>query len=86
VWRDGTSLYTQVGGNVDGIDDCGVAPEPWVYLKIGIYKDLTNTATEDLYYDEVRIFQGADGYDLVKPGGAADTTAPSAPTGLAVTL
>lgn len=68
AWLDGVKLYSQTGGNVDGIDDCGVAAEPWVYLKIGIYKEYTNTATEDLYYDEVRIFQGADGYDVVRPG------------------
>jgi hypothetical protein len=70
VWLDGVKLFSQMGGNVDAIDDCGVAAEPWVYLKIGIYKEYTNTASEDLYYDEVRIFAGADGYDRVRPGAA----------------
>ena len=70
VWIDGVRRYTQTGGNVDLIDDCGVEMEPWVYLKIGIYKDRENTSTQDLYYDEVRIYQGADGYDLVVPGGS----------------
>lgn len=69
VWIDGIMRYSQTGGNVDLIDDCGVEMEPWVYLKIGIYKDRNNTSTQDLYYDEVRIFQGADGYDLVSPLG-----------------
>jgi len=69
VWIDGVRRFTQTGGNVDLIDDCGVEMEPWVYLKIGIYKDRENTSTQDLYYDEVRIYQAADGYDLVVPGG-----------------
>ena len=70
VWLDGTKLYSRTGSNVDPVDVCGVAQEPWVYLKIGIYKEYTNTAVEDAYFDEVRIYKGTQGYDLVRPGGA----------------
>lgn len=67
VFHDGVSIYEQHGPSVDELDSCGVPSDPRVYLKIGIYKDKTNTETQDLYYDDVRIFQGADGYDLVAP-------------------
>jgi len=70
VWLDGELLYSATGGNVDPVDVCAVDQEPWTYLKIGVYKEYTNTATEDVYFDEVRIYKGTDGYDIVQPGGA----------------
>jgi len=69
VWLNDVKLYSQTGANVDAIDDCGVAQEPWTYLKIGVYKENTNTATEDVYFDEVRIYKGTQGYNVVRPGG-----------------
>lgn len=70
VWLNGDMIYSQIGvGNVDVIDDCGLTQEPWSYLKIGIYKESTNTATQDVFYDEVRIYKGSDGHADVIPGG-----------------
>jgi len=66
VWLNGTKIYSKFGANVDLIDDCGEPPEPWQYLLIGVYKQLDNTATQIVYEDEIRIFEGTDGYDDVE--------------------
>ncbi len=66
VWRDGVLVVDRVGmpnhyNNARG-----------PYLKIGFYKagwlnNNTDVTTRTVYYDAVRVFEGADGFDFVNP-------------------
>jgi hypothetical protein len=60
AWQDGKKIYSQFGGNVDMFDRCGKPADPWTYMKIGIYKDANDPGTQEVFYDEVEIRNGAD--------------------------
>lgn len=67
AWMNGKKLYSQMGANRYQLDKCGLPSAPQTYLKAGIYRDKTNTSTQRLDYDEVRIFSGTNGYSAVAP-------------------
>ena len=73
VWKDGEKIYAKTGlTNVNYNDNCGVPiPENERYhngVHIGIYAD-NDPQFRQIYYDEVRVAEGPDGYSLVAPGG-----------------
>lgn len=63
AWKNGAPVYSQTGQNlVDG------TPNALHYQKFGLYGSFDGDVTErTLYYDELRVARGADGYDLVAP-------------------
>lgn len=72
VWLDGRLVFDDKGSNVYRIDTCGKPKEPTQYLKIGIY-GAGHGAVGDVYYDDLRVARGPDGYDLVSPKNNANT-------------
>jgi len=67
AWRNGEKIFSQMGANRFTLDNCNLPATPQTYLKVGIYRDKTNTDTQTLEYDEVRIFAGSNGYSAVAP-------------------
>jgi hypothetical protein len=75
VWKNGKAIYSKSGiTNVNYRDSCGnLIPEDKRKhngAHIGVYGSSVN-GFRRVYYDEVRVAQGADGYDLVSPAGAS---------------
>ncbi|MFN8193369.1 MAG: heparin lyase I family protein [Nocardioidaceae bacterium] len=58
VWFDGRLVAQRHGRNKDRDDQCGRRDTPIVFFKIGTYKDETNTGTQVVLYDNVRIRRG----------------------------
>jgi hypothetical protein len=85
VWRNGRAVYAKSGiTNVNYRDSCGnwIPKEKRMHTggHIGIYGSGT-TGLRRVYYDEVRIAKGSDGYDLVSPfDHAAEAAIPNPPT------
>ncbi|UQA59820.1 heparin lyase I family protein [Polyangium aurulentum] len=74
AWLNGAMVYERFGANVDSLDTCGVAQDPWVYAKFGIYKSYSNTNTQVVVYDDVRIDQTTgypSAFNSVRPPGVA---------------
>ena len=76
IWKNGELIYSRTGmTNVNYLDSCGqpIPSEKTHHngAHIGIYAP-GNAAFRRIYYDEVRVAQGADGYELVAPGGTAE--------------
>ncbi len=67
AWRNGEKIYSQTGANRFLLDNCNLPATPRTYMKVGIYRDKSNTSTQKLNYDEVRIFAGTNGYSAVAP-------------------
>jgi Polysaccharide lyase len=67
AWRNGEKIFTQNGANRFVLDNCNLPAAPRTYLKVGIYRDKSNTLTQKLNYDEVRVFAGSNGYQAVMP-------------------
>jgi len=75
IWKNGEKIYSKTGlTNVNYLDSCG-QPIPVTYhngLWFGVYSD-GSADYRRIFYDEVRIAEGADGYDLVAPGGDSNS-------------
>jgi hypothetical protein len=75
VWKNGKRIYSRTGlTNVNHKDSCG-NPVPADKAKhngvhIGIYAP-GNPAYRRIFYDEVRVALGSDGFDLVAPGNGS---------------
>ena len=72
IWKNGKQIYSKYGlTNVNSFDSCGnpIPDGKWKHngAHIGIYAP-GNAAYRRIFYDEVRVARGADGYDLVAPG------------------
>ncbi len=90
VWKDGKLIYSKSGlTNVNHIDSCGnpIPKDKRMHngVHIGIYSN-NLPQFRSVYYDEVRVATGKDGYDLVAPGGTKLITMPSAPYNLKLTV
>ncbi len=90
IWKNGKQIYSKSGiTNVNYIDSCGkLIPESKTHhngVHIGVYAP-GNPAFRRIYYDEVRVAQGSNGYNLVAPGTSDSASkgpvesAPNAPT------
>jgi hypothetical protein len=55
VYKDGLLVTSFKGRNMDTNDKCGLPLSNYVYFKMGIYKDKTNTATQEIVFDNVKI-------------------------------
>ena len=55
VWKDGILIATHLGRNKDTNDKCGHPDSPIVFFKIGTYKEYTNTGTQEIIYDNVKL-------------------------------
>jgi len=55
VWKDGVLVTSYFGRNMDTNDKCGYPQSPYVFFKMGIYKDSSNTATQNIIFDNVKI-------------------------------
>jgi hypothetical protein len=63
AWMNGTQIHTEDGQNMNAGTTTGEH-----YQKLGMYGSFSGPVTErTLYYDEVRVAKGLDGYALVKP-------------------
>lgn len=74
IWKDGKAIYSKTGlTNVNYRDSCGnLIPEGERRhngTHIGIYAPKTK-GYRRIFYDEVRVAVGSDGYSLVAPGQA----------------
>lgn len=72
VWKDGQKVYSKFGlTNVDHIDGCGnaISDQRHYGAQFGIYTD-NAPIFRRVYFDELKIAVGADGYDLVAPAGS----------------
>lgn len=72
IWKDGQVIYTQSGlTNVNHLDSCGNAiPENQRKhngAHIGVYAPKIR-GFRRIFYDEVRVATGSDGYAIVAPG------------------
>jgi Polysaccharide lyase len=67
AWRNGEKIYSQTGANRFVLDNCNLPATPQTYMKVGIYREQANTSTQQLAYDEARIFAGSNGYSAVAP-------------------
>jgi hypothetical protein len=85
VWKNGKAVYSKSGiTNVNHRDSCGnrIPEEKRMHNggHIGIYASGT-TGFRRVYYDEVRIAEGSDGYGLVSPSDHGPEEAiPNPPT------
>ncbi|WP_235879926.1 heparin lyase I family protein [Polyangium aurulentum] len=74
AWLNGAKVYTQNGPNVDALDTCGKAQQKWVSPKLGLYKSYSNTSTQVVVYDDIRIDQTTgypSAFNSVRPPGVA---------------
>lgn len=60
VWIDDQKVYSQSGANMDSLDQCGRQVEPFSNLKIGLYKERTNTGTQSIYFDDFYLAEDAE--------------------------
>lgn len=67
AWRNGEKIFSQMGANRFVLDNCNLPAAAQTYMKVGIYREMANTSTQKLNYDEVRIFKGTNGYSAVAP-------------------
>ena len=88
VWKDGQKVYSKFNlTNVDYINGCGneITDTSHHGVHIGTYGDAEPTFRQ-VYFDEVRIAEGTDGFDLVDPGssgtGEPAASAPNPPSNL----
>jgi len=72
VWKNGEVIYSRTGlTNVNQFDSCG---EPILDyprhngVHVGLYTD-DSPQYRRIFYDEVRVAEGPDGYSSVAPGG-----------------
>lgn len=69
AWLNGSLIYERTGANVDALDTCGLPQDDWIYTKFGLYKSYSNTNTQRVVYDDIRILKGTNGYNTVRPPG-----------------
>ena len=83
VWQNGTLILDVTGRNANyNLAFGGSHP----YFKAGIYWGADDRNAEyTLYFDNVRIAEGLDGYDLVNPAGSGPPF-PLIPTGLGLSV
>lgn len=55
VWRNGVRVASMLGANQFTHDSCGKPLSPYVYFKIGVYKDFENQGTQEILYDNIKI-------------------------------
>ena len=89
VWRNGEKIYSKFNmTNVQKYDRCGnlqtdaIKPDKQhdFGANIGVYSD-NAPLYRGIYYDEVRIATGTDGYNLVAPPGSPPPDSPPASGG-----
>lgn len=87
IWKNGKQVYSKSGlTNVNHIDSCGKKIPSNLRrhdgVHIGIYSP-GSAGYRRIFYDEVRVATGADGYDLVspgaKPGSSSETPGSDSP-------
>jgi hypothetical protein len=73
IWKNGKQIYSKSGlTNVNHIDSCGysIPAEKRFHngAHVGVYAP-KDAGYRRIFYDEVRIAEGSDGYELVAPAG-----------------